>query len=116
MGKRNTYFDKVTLLINGELRNQIQVSSIAKFSFLISEVNHSSTSGSYKGSMENVSETMTSQRSPGMRCKLGFPVKNLAIVRTKAGWKGQKECGRGMGSGGGEGNVITDRDLGAIIW
>lgn len=51
-----------------------------------------------------------------MRYRLGFPAKLLAIVRTKAGWKGQEEPDRSMGTGGGEVNVVTDGDLGAIIW
>lgn len=59
---------------------------------------------------------MTSQRSPRVRYRLGFPAKLLAIVRTKAGWKGQEEPDRSMGTGGGEVNVVTDGDLGTIIW
>lgn len=59
---------------------------------------------------------LTSQRSPGIRCRLGFPAKLLAIVRTKAGWKGKEKRDRSMGTGGGEGNVVRNGDLGAIIW
>ena len=100
---------KATLLLNGESRNQIQVCPTAKPPFFISKVTHFGTSGSHKGSVENVFEAMTSPRSPGMTSKvspLSGPRRDVRGGRNMQGYR----------SGDGEEDVITDGELGIISW